>query len=32
VLTPKGWKIKHFNLSMLVPNDKVKDYLKLIQK
>lgn len=32
VLTPKGWKIKHFNLAMLVPNDKVKDYLKLIQK
>jgi hypothetical protein len=32
VLTPQGWKIKHFNLAILVPNDKVNSYLKLIGK
>lgn len=32
VLTKDGWKIKHYDLSILVPNDVVKDYLKLLEK
>jgi len=29
-LTNEGWKLKHYNLAILVPNDVVKGYLKLI--
>lgn len=28
--TPQGWKIKLYNLTILVPNEKVQDYLKLL--
>lgn len=31
-LRSEGWRLKHYNLAMLVPNDKVKGYLKLIEK
>lgn len=31
-LTANGWKIKHYNLAMLVPNDKIDGFLKLIGK
>jgi len=31
-LTDEGWKIAHYNLAMLVPNDKVESYLKIIGK
>jgi len=31
-LTDEGWKLKHYNLAMLVPNDKVDGFLKLIGK
>lgn len=31
-LTSEGWKLKHYNLAMLVPNDKVKSYLELLKK
>ncbi len=31
-LTWEGWKIKHYDLSIMVPNDVVKDYLKLLEK
>lgn len=30
VLTDDGWKIKHYVLSVAVPNDVIDDYLKLI--
>lgn len=30
VKTAEGWKIKQYNLTMLVPNEKVQDYLKVI--
>jgi len=30
VLTDEGWKIKHYVLSVAVPNDTINDYLKLI--
>lgn len=32
VKTDKGWKIKHYVLSVAVPNDKIRDYLELFQK
>lgn len=28
--TPEGWKIKQYNLTILVPNEVVNDYLKLL--
>ena len=28
--TPDGWKIKQYNLTILVPNEVVNDYLKLL--
>jgi len=31
-LSSEGWQLKHYDLSMLVPNDKVDAYLKLIGK
>ena len=31
-LTPEGWKIAHYNLAILVPNDKVDGFLELIGK
>jgi hypothetical protein len=31
-LTSDGWKIKHYHLSIAVPNDVVKEYLKLLKK
>jgi|GEM_PF-74977 len=30
VKTENGWKIKQYNLTILVPNEKVQDYLKVI--
>lgn len=30
--TSDGWKIKHYNLAILVPNDKVQDYLKVLHQ
>ncbi len=30
--TSMGWKLKHYDLSMLVPNDKVQTYLKLLKE
>lgn len=30
VKTDNGWKIKQYNLTILVPNEKVQDYLKVI--
>jgi len=32
VKTAAGWKIKHYHLSIAVPNDVTNDYLKLIGK
>ena len=32
VLTAEGWKIKHYHLSIAVPNDAVQDYLKILEK
>ena len=32
VLTENGWKIKHYHLSIAVPNEKVDGYLELIGK
>jgi SnoaL-like protein len=33
VLTAEGgWKLKHYDLSMMVPNDKVDSFLKLLKK
>ncbi len=29
---PEGWRIKHYNLAILVPNDVVKDFISLVQK
>ena len=31
-LTVNGWKLKHYDLSMMVPNDKVKGILKLMKE
>jgi hypothetical protein len=28
--TPEGWEIRHFNLAVLVPNDKIRPYLELL--
>lgn len=30
VKTNDGWKIKQYNLAVLVPNDKIQDYLKVL--
>lgn len=30
--TSKGWRLKHYDLSIMVPNDQVEGYLKLIGK
>lgn len=32
VKTKKGWKIKHYQLSIAVPNELVKDFLGLVEK
>lgn len=32
VLTENGWKIKHYHLSIAVPNEVVQDYLKILEK
>lgn len=32
VKTDGGWKLKQYNLAILVPNDKINDYLKLLPK
>ena len=32
ILTEDGWKIKHYHLSIAVPNDAVQDYLKILEK
>jgi hypothetical protein len=29
---PEGWRIKHYNLSISVPNGMVKDFISLVQK
>ncbi|MFT5166966.1 MAG: hypothetical protein ACI8P3_002198 [Saprospiraceae bacterium] len=31
-LTPEGWKLKHYDLSMMVPNDKVEGFLELMKE
>lgn len=31
-LTSEGWELKHYNLAVLVPNDAIQDYLKLLKK
>ncbi len=28
----EGWKIKHYNLAVAVPNDVIKEYIKLLKK
>lgn len=30
-LTADGWKVKHYHLSVTVPNDKIDDFIKLIE-
>ena len=30
--TEKGWKIKHYHLSVTVPNEQIKEFIKLINK
>lgn len=30
--TPEGWKIKHYHLSVTVPNEKIKGFIELIEK
>jgi ketosteroid isomerase-like protein len=30
--TPDGWRIQHYNLAALVPNDKMRDYLELLKE
>lgn len=32
VLTTEGWKIKHYHLSIAVPNEAVNDYLDILKK
>lgn len=32
VKTDAGWKLKQYNLAILVPNDKINDYIKLLPK
>lgn len=32
VMTEDGWKIKHYHLSIAVPNDVVEDYLKILKE
>lgn len=29
-LTADGWKITHYNLAVVVPNEKIKEYIKII--
>jgi hypothetical protein len=31
VLTSEGWKIAHYQLAMMIPNDQVKSVLELLQ-
>ena len=31
VKTKNGWKIKHYQLSIAVPNDLVQDFIKLVE-
>src|SRR5690606_10993382 len=31
ILTPQGWKIQHYVLSVAVPNDKIDAYLEIIK-
>lgn len=31
VLTSEGWKIAHYQLAMMIPNEKVKSVLELLQ-
>ncbi len=32
IRTTEGWKIKHYHLSVTLPNDKVKKFMKLVKK
>lgn len=32
IFKDKAWKIKHYNLAVAVPNDVVRDYIKLLTK
>ena len=32
VKTTQGWKIRHYQLSIAVPNDLVQDFIKLVEK
>ena len=29
--TGKGWKIRHYNLAVLVPNEKIQEFIKLVR-
>ena len=31
-LTKSGWKIRHYQLAMMIPNDKVKSVLEVLKK
>ena len=31
-LTPDGWKIKHYHLSLAVPNDALEPYMKMVEE
>ncbi|HOS47406.1 MAG TPA: nuclear transport factor 2 family protein [Bacteroidia bacterium] len=31
-LTKNGWKIRHYQLAMMIPNDKVKSVLEVLKK
>ena len=30
--TPEGWKIRHYNLAVLVANEKIQEFIKLVKK
>ena len=31
-LTPDGWKLTHYNLAVVVPNEKIKQYIEIINQ
>ncbi len=31
VLTEEGWKLKHYNLAVTVPNEKIQDFIQLVE-
>lgn len=30
--TKEGWKLKHYHLSVTVPNEKIQDFIELVEK